>query len=193
MPRAQPAAMSIYQVLATLQRIEPPIWRRLLLPSDVHLGKLHRVLQCVFDWENYHLHQFVVGDTMYGVLDPEWGDDLPMIDERTVPLSRVLTTVGDTIVYEYDFGDSWRHDLLLEAILPADPERASLVCVAGARARPPEDVGGVWGYAAFLEAIADPEHAEHAEHAELLTWAGGAFDSEGCDVNMINRQLRRVR
>jgi hypothetical protein len=190
MPRTRPAATSVYQVLVTLQYIEPAIWRRLLLPSDLRLGKLHRVLQCVFGWENYHLHQFVVGDTLYGVPDPEWGDELPMIDERTVPLSHVLTQVGDTVVYEYDFGDSWRHDVLLETILPADPARASLVCLAGARARPPEDVGGVWGYASFLEAITDPEHAEHAE---LLTWAGGVFDPEGCDVNMINWWLQRVR
>ncbi len=105
-------------------------------------------------------------------------------------LSRVLTNVGDTIVYEYDFGDSWRHDLVLEQILPMDPDRSYPLCLAGARARPPQDVGGVWGYANFLEAIADPEHVEHAE---LLTWAGGVFDPDGCDVNMINRQLRRVR
>ncbi len=105
-------------------------------------------------------------------------------------LSRVLTNVGDTIVYEYDFGDSWRHDLVLEQILPMDPDRSYPLCLAGARARPPEDVGGVWGYANFLEAIADPEHVEHAE---LLTWAGGVFDPDGCDVNMINRQLRWVR
>ena len=102
MPRARPAARSVYHVLVTLQRIEPPIWRRLLLPSDLGFGKLHRVLHCVFDWEHYHLHQFVVGNTFYGLPDPEWGDDLPMIDERTVPLSRVLTKVGDTIVYEYE-------------------------------------------------------------------------------------------
>ncbi len=102
----------------------------------------------------------------------------------------MLTNVGDTIVYEYDFGDSWRHDLVLEQILPMDPDRSYPLCLAGARAQPPEDVGGVWGYANFLEAIADPEHVEHAE---LLTWAGGVFDPEGCDVNMINQQLRRVR
>jgi hypothetical protein len=190
MPRTRAASTSVYQVLVTLQRIAPPIWRRLLVPSDVRLGTRGRVLHCVFDWENYHLHQFVVGDTFYGVPNPEWGDDLPMIDERTVPLSRVLTKVGDTMVYEYDFGDGWRHELLLEAILPVDPDRTYPLCVAGARARPPEDVGGVWGYANFLESVGDPAHAEHDE---LLTWAGGAFDPESCDVNMINRQLRRMR
>lgn len=190
MPRTRAATTSVYQVLVTLQRIEPPTWRRRLVPSEIRLGKLHRVLHCVFDWEHDHLHQCIVGDTFPGVPDPEWGDDLPMIDARTVPLSGVLMNVGDVIVYEYDVGDGWRHDLVLEQILPADPDRSYLLCVAGARARPPEDVGGVWGYAHFLETIGDPEHAEHDE---LLTWAGGAFDPEGCDVNMINRQLRRVR
>ena len=189
MPRTRPAATSVYQVLVTLQYIEPAIWRCLLLPSDLRLGKLHRVLQCVFGWENYHLHEFVVGDTFYGVPDPEWGDDPPTIDERTVPIRRVLTKVGDVIVYEYDFGDGWRHDLVLEQTLPVDPDRSSLLCMAGARARPPEDVGGVWGYANFLEAINDPEHEEHDA---LLTWVGGVFDPEGCDVNMINRRLSVV-
>ena len=69
MPRTRAVSTSIYQVLVTLQRIKPPIWRRLLLPSDLRLGKLHRVLHCVFEWENYHLHQFVVGDTFYGMPD----------------------------------------------------------------------------------------------------------------------------
>ncbi len=190
MPRTRAASTSISQMLVTLQRIEPPIWRRLLVPSDIRLGTLHRVLHCVFDWENYHLHQFVVGDTFYGVPDPEWGDDLPMLDERTVPLHRVLAKVGDTIMYEYDFGDGWRHAVLLEAILPVDPDRSYPVCVAGARARPPEDVGGAGGYAHFLDAIADPAHVEHDE---LLTWVGGMFDPEGCDVNMVNRRLQRLR
>ena len=154
MPRTRAMSTSIYQVLVTLQRIEPAIWRRLLVPSDMRLGKLHRVLQCVFDWENYHLHQFVVGDTMYGVPDPKWGDELPMIDERTVPLSRVLKNVGDMVVYEYDFGDGWRHDMVLEAILPVDPERTYPLCVAGARARPPEDVGGVGAMLPFSKRYA---------------------------------------
>lgn len=163
----------------------------MLLPSDLCLGKLHRVQHAVFDWEDDHLHQCVAGDTFYGVPNLEGGDTLPMTDARTVPLSRVLKQVGDTIVYEYDFGAGWRHALLLEAILPVDPDRTYPLCVAGARARPPEDVGGVGGsYAHFLEAIGDPAHTEHAE---LLTWVGGVFDPDGCDVNMINRRLQRLR
>ncbi len=190
MPRTRATPPSVHQVLVTLQRIEPPIWRRLLLPSDLRLGKLHRVLQCVFDWEDYHLHQFIVGDTRYGVPDPAWGDELPTMDERTVPLHRVLTTVGDTLVYEYDFGDSWRHEVLLEAILPVHADRTYPLGVAGARARPPEDVGGGGGYAHFLDAIGDPAHAEHDE---LLTWVGGVFDPDRCDMNMINQRLQRLR
>jgi hypothetical protein len=162
----------------------------LLLPSDIRLDRLHHVLHCVFDWKNYHLHQFIVGDTFYDVPDPEWGDALLMIDERTVPLSRVLANPGDTIVYEYDFGDGWRQDLLLETILSASEDRSYPLCVAGGRARPSEDVGGVWGYAAFLEAIGDPAHAEHEG---MLMWVGGVFDPNGIDVNMVNRQLQRLR
>ncbi len=127
MPRAT-ASTSVYQVLVTLQRIEPPSWRRLLVPGEIRLGKLHRVLHGVFDWENDHLHQCIVGDTFYGVSDPEWGDDLPMIDERTVPLSRVLPKVGDTMVYEYDLGDGWRHTLLVLSH-PSERSRSDLSAV----------------------------------------------------------------
>jgi hypothetical protein len=191
MPRTRAVPpTSIYQVLVTLQEIEPPIWRRLLLPRDMRLSKLHRVLQVVMGWEDDHLHQFIAGATHYGVPDPEWDAELPTVDERTVPLGRVLITLGDSIVYEYDFGDSWRHEILLEQILPANPDRSYPLCLAGAGACPPEDVGGVGGYEEFLLAIDDPEHEEHDA---MLTWVGGVFDPDGFDVNMVNRQLRRLQ
>src|SRR5580765_2267717 len=117
--RASAANASIYQIKVTLKGIRPPIWRRILVISDTRLGKLHRILQDVMGWTDSHLHQFVVGQTYYGVPDPNF--DMDVRNERTVPLSRVLQKPKDKLIYEYDFGDSWEHELLLEKVLPPDP------------------------------------------------------------------------
>lgn len=113
----------IYQIKATLKGSKPPIWRRLLVASDTRLEKLQRILQIVMGWRDSHLHQFVMGPTSYGVPDPDV--DLDVHSERTVPLSHVLQEPPDNIIYEYDFGDSWEHELLLEqAISPPDTDHA---------------------------------------------------------------------
>ncbi len=116
MPRQVPStSVPIYQVKVTLKGSKPPIWRRILVASDTRLGKLHRILQVVMGWTDSHLHQFIVGHTYYGVPHPDV--DLDVRSERTVPLSRVLQAPKDKITYEYDFGDSWEHELLLEKVL----------------------------------------------------------------------------
>jgi hypothetical protein len=139
-------------------------------------------------WEDYHLHQFTIKRRVYSVPDPD--DALyerKVIDERRVRLSKVVSQVGTRFDYHYDFGDNWHHDLLLESILMPDPSIQYPVCVAGARNSPPEDCGGPFGYAKFLEAIRDPRHKEHEG---LLEWIGGHFDSELFDLNRASEALR---
>ena len=186
--RAKPVTVPIYQLKVTLRGSKPPIWRRILVPSDIRLGKLHRVLQEVMGWTDSHLHQFIVGDDFYGVPHPDY--DLDIQSERTVPLSRVLLVPKDKIIYEYDFGDSWEHELLLEKVLPPDPETRYPICVTGKRACPPEDCGGVWGYAEFLQAIKSPDHEEHES---MLEWIGDDFDPEAFDLAEVNRSLAAIR
>ena len=180
--------MPIYQVKVTLKGSKPPIWRRILVASDTRLGKLHRILQDVMGWTDSHLHQFIVGQTYYGVPDPDF--DMDVRSERTVPLNRVLQEPKDKIIYEYDFGDSWEHELLLEKVLAADPTIRYPVCVTGKRACPPEDCGGIWGYVELLEALASPDHPEHAS---MIEWAGDDFDPEAFDLEDVNSMLRRTR
>ena len=180
--------VAIYQVKVTLKGSKPPIWRRILVASDTRLGKLNRILQDVMGWTDSHLHQFIVGQTYYGVPDPDF--DLDVRSERTVPLNRVLQEPKDKIIYEYDFGDSWEHELLLEKVLPPDPAIRYPICVTGKRACPPEDCGGIWGYAELLEALASPNHPEHAS---MLEWAGDDFDPEAFDLEDVNSMLRQVR
>ncbi len=110
--------------------------------------------------------------------------------ERTVPLSCVLQEPKDKIIYEYDFGDSWEHELLLEKVLAPDPAIRYPICVTGKRACPPEDCGGIWGYAELLEALASPNHPEHAS---MLEWAGDDFDPEAFDLEAVNSMLRQIR
>jgi hypothetical protein len=148
---------------------------------------LHDIIQVVMGWTNSHLHQFIIGEAYFGPPDPYY-DDLPMSDETELKLSRITRNEGSAFLYEYDFGDSWTHELLIEKIV--SPEESTYpVCLAGERACPPEDVGGVWGYGGFLEAIRDPDHPEHEDY---LHWIGGEFDPEAFDLAGVNAALRRL-
>lgn len=178
----------IYQIKVTLKYSSPPIWRRLLVPSSITLAQLHRVLQAAMGWHNCHLHQFVAAGKYYGEPDPQL--DFEVIDERKVRLDSLLINVRNSLVYEYDFGDSWEHKIDLEKILPADPEMTLPKCIKCVRACPPEDVGGVWGYAGFLAAMADPEHPEHEYYKE---WIGEGFDPVRVDIDRINARLADLK
>lgn len=179
----------IYQIKVTLDDTHPPIWRRILVPDNITLLKLHDILQIVMGWEDYHLHMFTIKRSIYGdPADDEYGE-LGTINEANVKLSQVIQHEGQRLFYEYDFGDSWDHTLLVEKILPPQEGVHYPVCLKGKRACPPEDVGGVWGYENFLEAIRSPKHNEHEEY---LAWIGGKFDPEAFDLEEVNRQLRRM-
>jgi len=181
----------IYQIKVTLKHSKPPVWRRIQVPGDVTLAKLHRILQVAMGWADYHLHQFMIGGTYYGEPHPDyevWGPE--MRNEKRVKLGQVTPGQGFRFIYEYDFGDSWQHELLVEKILPSEPGVEYPRCLKGKRACPPEDVGGVWGYDSFLEAIAD---SEHPQHEDMLEWIGGEFDPEAFELDEVNQELRGVR
>jgi hypothetical protein len=181
---------AIYQFKVTLKDSDPPIWRRIQMPGCT-LGELHEVLQVVMGWEDCHLHRFDVRGESYGPLDPEdalW--DLEKRDEEEISLSTIVKMARKVrFTYEYDFGDSWQHEIVLEKTLEPEPKVKYPRCIEGERACPPEDCGGVWGYAEFLEAIADPKHESHED---MLEWIGGKFDPEKFDLDAVNRELRRL-
>ena len=181
----------IYQLKITLRDSRPPIWRRVLVPADFTLAKLHWVIQQAMGWTNSHLHHFRVGETYYSLPVPytDWAE-LNEKDSRKVRLDQIAPRVKAKFVYEYDFGDSWEHEIVVEKILPPEPGVKYPTCLKGKGACPPEDVGGVWGYAGFLEAIHDPNHEEHKMYLE---WIGGSFDPEAFDLDDTNAALRRVK
>ena len=124
----------IYQLKITLKDSRPPIWRRVQLSGDITLAKLHRIIQEVMGWSVSHLHQFLVGATYYGAPDP---DDLSETrNEKSVRLRELVTKPKQKFLYEYDFGDDWEHEVVVEKILDAAPGVRYPVCLAGARARP---------------------------------------------------------
>ena len=178
---------AIYQMKVTLKGVRPPIWRRLLIRSDTTLQQLHEVLQAVMGWYDDHLHQFVADGVHYGVADNDWGLDVR--DERRVTVADIAPASGDRFVYEYDFGDGWEHELLVEKMLQPEPGATYPACLKGRRACPPEDVGGIWGYADFLRILSDPDDPQHEEYLELV---GGEFDPDKFDAGEVNAALERL-
>ncbi len=192
-PRPKPAALlagdSIYQLKITLRHSSPPIWRKVQVPAEISLGELHGVIQTVMGWDGDHLHSFTAGGIEYGpsAADTQFGI-LKTRDETQAILNKVAPRERFLLTYEYDFGDGWVHEILVEKILPAADGVNYPVCIEGKRACPPDDVGGIWGYAEFLEAIADPQHPEHEDR---LDWIGDNFDPKAFDLAAVNQKLGR--
>ncbi|MCO6008317.1 plasmid pRiA4b ORF-3 family protein [Actinoallomurus purpureus] len=188
-PRRPDRSAAGYQIKVQLLGVtKPPVWRRLQVPADVSLDRLHEVIQAAMGWENSHLHMFSDGRSTYGLPDRE----LDHRDERKVSLSQLLTSVGDKIRYTYDFGDGWEHDVVLEKVLAADAGVTGPVCAAGKGACPPEDCGGVWGYEELKATLADPDAEEHQNRLEWLGLASGDdFDPKQFSAEEINRRLGR--
>lgn len=162
------------------------------MSSAASLAILHAVLQRIFAWTDSHLHGFEAGRRRFGPpqLDDGWGEEEGVQDERRVTLGRVAPRKGAKLLYRYDFGDDWQHDIVVEEILPADPTSQSPRCLDGLRAAPPDDCGGPFGYAELLDALAEPTREDHAERLERL---GDRFDPEAFDLAATNRALARIR
>jgi hypothetical protein len=184
----------IYHLRVSLEGIEPLIWRRLQVPGSASLGWLHAAIQVAMGWTNSHLHQFVVGKRLYS--DPsfqldEFEDDPRVLDEDKTAIHEIAPRAKSAFVYEYDFGDSWDHRITVEKILDADPAEGKFAqCLDGERACPPEDCGGVWGYADLLKIIRNPKHKEYKS---MMEWLGGKFDPEAFDRDTINKHLRKLK
>lgn len=179
----------VVQAKITIQRIDPPIWRQLLLPLALNLAGLHEIIQAAFGWTDSHLHQFIIGGLIYGA--PEFDED-GQSTHATFEATDVLLRDFDLFhvrnpefLYEYDFGDGWMHLIEFESTRPIDPDINYPICIAGARHGPPEDVGGVTGYADFLETWSNPEHEEHRT---LRTWVGRRFSPEKFDPTLPTRR-----
>ena len=177
----------IARIRIELQEIEPKVFRRVDVPLSSTLLALHDIIQITFDWWNYHLFEFEVGDRVYG--DPMFDDDL--LDRRVykaagIRLRTLIDRGVETLLYTYDFGDDWRHDIFIESVGDGRADVDYPVFVDGERRSPPEDVGGVTGFMEFLEAVLDPLHEEHEQ---LVTWYGKPFDPVDIDERSMRLRL----
>jgi hypothetical protein len=180
---------TLYQLRITLQEVQPPVWRRIQV-KDCSLARLHRIIQVAVGWEDYHLYSFEIEGTEYG--DPELVQpDLEMEDACATWLGEIVPEDGGRFrfVYNYDFGDNWRHEVLFEGHPPVEKGVRYPLCIEGERACPPEDVGGISGYEGYLAVMADPDDEQHEDY---MRWRG-PFDPEQFDLEGVKRALRRVR
>jgi len=170
-----------------LEGITPLIWRRLIVSDSLTLQQLHKAIQAVMGWKNYHLHEFNIGEDAYG----EPGEDGPegVLAEKGVKLKDVLTGVTQ-FIYQYDFGDDWQHRITLEQALPTQTRTKVALCTAGENATPPEDCGGPLSYPDLLQALANPSHPDHTD---LREWIGAPFDPSTFDLAAAHLRLMRIK
>ena len=189
---------SRYSLHVQLNGIEPPIWRTIVVPGAISLHTLHKMLQVVMGWENVHLYMFRLTinekTTVYGLPDPDWeSEDIRIRDSRRTKLDAAVWADWLKLTYEYDLGDSWMHHITIEQIehlaendISEDTLWVSPRCLAGARACPPEDAGGIGGYMLLLEALQNPKHPDHER---LREWVGTYYDPELFSVQQVNSAL----
>ncbi|HUY03254.1 MAG TPA: plasmid pRiA4b ORF-3 family protein [Rhodocyclaceae bacterium] len=197
------ATATVHQFKITLDSSKPPIWRRIQLPSDASFWDLHCAVNDAMGWEDAHLHAFQIGGPPnavdIGIPDENampWGE-VTTLAGWEVPIATHFKQVGDRCTYLYDFGDDWSHDVVLEEILPRAAGGKYPRCLAGARACPPEDCGGIYGYTQLCKALTKPGKADE-NIEELLEWIGPDFDPKAFDAGEVTfysakRRLKALR
>jgi len=170
-----------YQFKITLKGIEPPVWRRIQVPETFSFWDLHVAVQDAMGWQDYHLHDFTVinprtqSKERLGIPDEDDEFELNILADWDYNIADYFPSKNRAAAYVYDYGDNWEHEIKFEKTVPRDKGKKYPRCLAGERACPPEDCGGVYGYREFLEAIMD---SGHDRHQELLSWAGPDFEPE---------------
>jgi hypothetical protein len=181
-------AIPIFQLQIVLKNSKPKIWRRIQVQSDVLLSDFHKMLQTTLGWTNSHLHQFIKDRKFYTLrlADDDMWDELDNTDYTGMRIRDLLQKEKEKIVYEYDFGDGWEHDIILEKVLPNIETLEIPICTGGKMNCPPEDCGGIWGYFGLMEIIKQRQHPEYDSYIE---WLGGEFDPVQFDTSTVNQLL----
>lgn len=172
----------IFKLHLSLPGTEPLVWRRVLVPGHFTLEALHSVFQLAMGWQMSHLYDFGIGGARFA--EP---DEFEELEARS--LASTLASVASnqkSFIYNYDFGDGWQHQVMVEDIVVRDERFNYPVCIGGENACPPEDCGGFPGYESLKKIIAD---SSNSEFAEMMQWLGGYFDPRSFDPNRINRDM----
>lgn len=181
---------TVHRLKVTLRSVKPPIWRRVEVASTVTLAELSDLLEGAMGWMGGHLHAFEADGVTYERPDPDGWSFRRSEDGAKHPLGEVLTEAGAKMRWDYDFGDGWQHNVVVEAIEPLDPSVEYPRCITGRRACPPEDCGGPWGFQELLEAIAVPAHPRHFE---LTEWMPDEYVPERFDPDDATDDMRAPR
>ena len=176
----------IARIRITLDDSKPAVWRRVELPLSNSLKTLHLTIQAAMLFENYHLFRFDVGDAYYGIRFDDDYMDPPTRDAGNIRLAKLVERGITAFTYTYDFGDDWRHSVMIEAVLPADPLMDYPRFVDGERRAPPEDVGGIPGFEELLDAMAKPRHPARKS---MLEWYGRPFDPEDISHDEVQTRI----
>jgi len=177
--------LQIIQFKIQLAGIEPAIWRRITLPASSMRSDLHTAIQAVMGWHDSHLHMFVFDGKRYGVPDYDWDSDDELLNEASFRLD-ILLSERREFLYIYDFGDDWRHEIVVEEIRDGEGAESLPMCIAGERSCPPEDCGGPYFYPDFLEALSDPSHEDHDHYVAIH----GEYDPEQFDLDLAQKRLK---
>jgi hypothetical protein len=180
----------VYQIKVSLRGAKPPIWRRLLVPGDITLNRLHHAFLVAFGWHGGHMYVFDTPYGLFGQADRELGHR----SDGPVTLEQIAPTPKDKFLYTYDFGDDWEHEVLVEKATPADPAVGYPLCTGGRRAAPPDDCGGIWGYQELMDILADSAHPEHEDRLEWLGLTDARqFTPDAFDLDQVNQRLHNLR
>ncbi len=186
-----PEPESVFVLTVRLKGIKPSIWRRVRVPGSYTLGDLHVVVQTIMDWDGDHLHEFVVNGRRYA--DPMDMEDPDILDEEEVTLDELGLAASARFEYTYDFGDGWKHEIKVHRVVSAEAfplnERVAVVCVAGKRAAPPDDCGGVAGYMWLLDLLDRPKESLSEIDLERVEHFGYEFEPEEFDIDRVNAIL----
>lgn len=178
------SSRNIYKLKITLDYIDPPIWREILIDSETLLPDLSKIIQTVMGWYNTHLHHFRIDDEIYSLPDEESLSD--EIDYSDISIGSLITAEKQKLYYDYDFGSGWEHIIVVEKILAYDTKEILPFCIDGKRNCPPEDCGGPAGYEKILEKLKSPENDDYMD---LIDWLGEEYDPEAFEIDAINEML----
>jgi hypothetical protein len=180
-------AATIARLKITLDDVKPVVLRRVEVPFDIRLDRLHLTIQAAMGWTNSHLYEIRGGGVGWSTPDPDagWGGDF--MDARKARLGDILEDIGTkTLKYLYDFGDGWEHTIKIERLIDPEPGMLYPRLIEAKGHCPPEDVGGPWGYGELLEALADPSNERHGE---LKEWLADDFNPDVVDIDWLSKDV----
>ena len=181
-------ADTIARLKIALDDVTPTVLRRIEVPFNIRLDRLHLAIQAAMGWTNTHLYEIRARDVGWGIPDRDWGNG--PLDARKARLAAVLEDVGaKTLRYLYDFGDRWEHTIKVERLIDPEPGALYPRLIEASGRCPPEDIGGPWGYAEYLEAIGNPKHERHAEFKE---WLAEDFDPNFVDASWLAEKVNAL-